>query len=87
MTYAEMVTENGGEMNEKDNARLETVEGRATDVRWTDTVRDRRHQVLGQSLFRKLNNHVVHPADGGGRNGIYDPLCHSRSRRGAEDAM
>lgn len=87
MTYAETVTENGGEMNEKDEAQHETVEGRATDGRWMDTVRDRIHRVSGKSLSRKLSNHVVHPADGGGRNGIYDPLCHSRSRWGGEDAM
>ncbi|KAH8020838.1 hypothetical protein HPB51_005279 [Rhipicephalus microplus] len=52
MTYAETVTENAGEINEKDEAQLKTVEGRATDRRWTDTVRDRIHRVSGQSLFR-----------------------------------
>ncbi|KAH8031092.1 hypothetical protein HPB51_012780 [Rhipicephalus microplus] len=50
MTYAETVTENGGEMNEKDEDQHETVEGRATDGRWMDTVRDRIHRVSGHSL-------------------------------------
>ncbi|KAH8032987.1 hypothetical protein HPB51_004835 [Rhipicephalus microplus] len=38
MTYAKTVMENGGEMNEKDEVQLETVEGWATDGMWTDMV-------------------------------------------------
>ncbi|KAH8019841.1 hypothetical protein HPB51_022813 [Rhipicephalus microplus] len=53
MTYAETVTENGGEMNETDEAQHETVEGRATDGRWMDTVRDRIHRVSGKSLSQR----------------------------------